>query len=303
MKRVVITGASGFVGRASVRALAARGFDVVATARGPAPVDDPTVRWRQLDLLTPGAAAQLFDAERPTHLLHVAWLSSTSGEVMTSPANADWLSASLELVGAFARAGGARVAVVGSCAEYDWTYGLCRAGLTPHAPASLYGACKHALRVALEPLAQHAGLSLVWPRAFFVYGPRERKERLAASVIAALLDARPAPLTHGRQIRDFLHVDDLAEGLAASLDSHVTGAIDIVSGEPLALRDLAQEIARQIGRPDLLRLDALPARPDEPKVILGDGAPARRLLSWSPRFTLQTGLADTIAAARATRHG
>jgi nucleoside-diphosphate-sugar epimerase len=53
----------------------------------------------------------------------------------------------------------------------------------------------------------------------------------------------------------------------------------------------------------LLRLDALPARPDEPKVILGDGAPARRLLSWSPRFTLQTGLADTIAAARATRHG
>ena len=279
--KVLVTGAHGFIGPACVGALKARGLDVLAPPS------------RDLNLLDEARVQSYMARTRPTHLLHAAW-RPVRGDVMRSTENFAWLKASLCLFEAFHAAGGTRVASVGSCAEYDWSYGLCRTGITPLKPTVPYGAAKHALHVAMESYARQVGLSFVWPRVFFVYGPGEHETRLGVYVLKSLLQGRPAELTHGRQIRDYLHVRDVGEGIVAALLSKHQSEIDIARGEPMALRDLALEIGRQTGRAELLRLGARPAPAQEAPVVLSDTAHARAHLDWAPRIRLDQGVAEMV---------
>jgi nucleoside-diphosphate-sugar epimerase len=110
-----------------------------------------------------------------------------------------------------------------------------------------------------------------------------------------LLEGRQALCSHGLQIRDYLYVEDVGEALAAILDSNVSGAINVASGQPVTLKDLVLQIAGKLGRPELVRFGALPAHEDEPPFVVGD---ARRLISevgWIPRIELDKGLERTIA--------
>lgn len=291
MKRVLVTGADGFIGRHCLGRLTAAGFAVEAVSRRAHP-PQTGVAWRPADLLRPGEAARLMAESRPTHLLHLAW--PATGPFWEARENFDWVSASLELVAAFADAGGRRVVVAGSCAEYDWRHGWCCEALTPLAPATPYGVCKNAVRQLLEAFAGRTDLSLAWARLFFLYGPGEQAERLAPSVIRPLLRGEPAACSEGRQIRDFLHVADAAAAMVRLLDSPLTGAVNVASAQPIAVRDLVLAIAARIGRPDLVRLGARPMRANEPALIVGDNSRLTQDLGWRPRFGLDDGLDDAI---------
>src|SRR5262249_18992294 len=185
MRRGLITGPGGFVGRCCLAPLAA-GFDEGhALARAPLP--GAAGRVPAAGLLDAAPVTGLGRPVRPSHLLHRAWVT-TPGGYWTSADNLRWVGASLHLLRAFADAGGRRVVVAGSCAEYDWTAaGTCDEATTPLRPATLYGACKDALRRVLEAFAAQAGLSAAWGRLFFLYGPGEHPDRLVASVARALL--------------------------------------------------------------------------------------------------------------------
>lgn len=296
---LLITGAGGFLGSHCLD-VASQHHEILATTSRPLPPPRKGVRWIRLDLLDEAAVRRLLESTRPSHLLHAAW-RPVHGDVMASAENLAWMRASLTLVESFAQSGGSRAAVLGSCAEYDWRRGVCRPSHDAFRPQSLYGSIKLAMRVALEAYAQRTGLSLVWPRPFFLYGPGEHERRLVANVINALLDGEPALTTEGRQIRDYLHVRDVAAGIVAALNSDVSGPLDICSGEATTVREIVQEIARQIGREDLLRLGARATADDEAPVVLGDPRPAQARLGWSRTLGLADGLADTIAAARAAR--
>lgn len=291
MKRVLVTGATGFLGRPTVRQLRQRGWDVVPVSASGA---DGTER---LDLLDEHAVKAFIGATRPSHLLHAAW-RAVHGDVMRSPENVRWTAASLLLVEAFRANGGERAAVVGSSAEYDWTDGICRNGVTPLRPATLYGSCKYALYLALDAFARATGLGFVWPRVFFVYGPGEHESRLVASVIKSLVQGVPAGCTEGRQIRDYLHVEDVAAGLVAALESSYSGPVDIAGGPAIAVRDLVTRVAQQLDREDLLRLGARPIPVHDVPLVIGDGDEAARLFGWTPRLSLDEGIADTIAWGR-----
>jgi nucleoside-diphosphate-sugar epimerase len=296
---LLLTGAGGFIGSHCL-GLATEHYEILATTSRSAPPARKGVQWVRLDLLDEPAVRRLIASERPSHLLHAAW-RHVHGDVMSSPENLRWMRASLALVEAFREHGGTRAAVLGSCAEDDWSSGVWRPTSAPHRPHSLYGATKLAMRMALEAYAARTRLSLVWPRPFSLYGPGENESRLVAYVVNALLDGKPAETTDGRQIRDYLHVRDAASGIVAALQSDVVGPLDICSGEAITVREMVREIARQIGREDLLRLGARLAAADEVKVVLGDPRPAREKLGWRPMFGLEDGLADTIAAARAAQ--
>jgi nucleoside-diphosphate-sugar epimerase len=289
--RVLVTGASGFLGAPISRQLIAQGWDVVrasAAERG---------GHRRVDLLDPDAVRALMDDVRPTHLVHAAW-RPVRGNAMYAPDNLTWLRASLDVVQAFREAGGGRAAVIGSSAEYDWSDGICRNGVTPMRPSTIYGACKYALFMALDAFARTVDLSFVWPRVFFVYGPGEHESRLVASVIRALVRGEPAECTHGGQVRDYLHIDDVASGVVAALESEHRGAIDIASGHGIAVGELVTEVARAMGREDLLRLGARPSPAHDVPLVLGDPTEAAAVLGWAPRMTLADGIADTIAWGR-----
>jgi nucleoside-diphosphate-sugar epimerase len=291
MKRVLVTGARGFLGHASARVLQAHGWDVVGVSR-----TDEGAHLRA-DLLDARAVRSMLNEVKPTHLLHAAW-RPVHGDVMRSPENLTWLAASLNLVREFHDAGGERVAVIGTSAEYDWTAGLCRNHVTPLRPASLYGAAKHALYIALDSFAKTVGLSFVWPRVFDVYGPGEHETRLATSVIRAIVRGEPAMCTYGSQVRDYLHIDDVARGIVAALESEHQGAIDIAGGQGIAVRDLVLAIARALGREDLVHLGALPAPEHDVALVVGDPAEAEAQLGWKPRIRLQDGVRQMVAWGR-----
>lgn len=292
MKRVLLTGAQGFIGRHCIRLLQERDYEVHAVSRTARTGDRLGATWYEVELLEPGAAGALIDKVQPTHLLHLAWFV-VPNQLITAPENFDWVRASFELIRRFAEAGGRRLAVCGSAYEYDWSYGYCTEDLTPTVPATVYGACKHALHEMLRAYASIRHLSAVWPRAFFLYGPNEHPERLVSSVILSLLRGEPARCSHGRQIRDYLHVEDVADGLVTVLDSDTQGPVNVSSGQPAALRDIVLTIGRLIERPELIQLGALPARPNEAPLIVGAND---RLcaLGWQQRFDLEAGLTQTI---------
>jgi nucleoside-diphosphate-sugar epimerase len=301
LPRVLLTGGSGFIGARAVAPLLAAGCEVHALGRRAGQADG--VVWHEADLLDERASGQAVAEIAAERLLHLAWYTE-HGRFWNAPENLDWVAASLRLLRAFAEAGGRRAVIAGTCAEYDWAHAAepCReldgahGDATPQRPATLYGTCKHATRLVAEAFAREAGLSVAWGRVFLLYGPGEDERRLVPDVARKLLAGEQAPTSDGTQVRDFMHVDDVAAAFAALLDSPVEGPVNIASGEPVSIADVLALIARAAGRPELLRLGALPRRSGEPDLLVADVARLRDEVGFAPSVALERGIAETVAA-------
>ena len=189
--------------------------------------------------------------------------------------------------------------MAGTCAEYDLTGGRCSEATTPRRPGSLYGTCKNALFEMAAVHARSAGHSLAWARLFHPYGPAERPERLVPSVVRNLLERRPVELSHGRQERDFVYVDDVAGGLVRLLDSELEGAANIGTGEATSVRSVVGAIAGRIDSPAEVRFDAREAPAEDPPLIVADGSRLRDELGWEPAVPLDEGIERTVSWWRA----
>ena len=231
MKRVLITGANGFIGSQALSLFSTHEYEIHAVTSRPVPQQQGHIHWHQCNLLDGQQTQKLLAALRPTHLLHFAWVV-TPGSFWSAPENKDWIQASLDLLAAFTAHGGERAVFAGSCAEYEWQHGgYCSETQTPTSnPATLYGQCKSSLRVLCENHVKQSDCSFAWGRIFFTFGPSEPPNRLVSSVIRALLSNTPALCSPGTQIRDFLYVEDVASAFMHLLDSDVTGAMNVGSG-------------------------------------------------------------------------
>jgi nucleoside-diphosphate-sugar epimerase len=294
MKKVLVTGASGFIGSHCLQPLIARGFEVHAVHARAEQLPKSSLTWHRADLLDPVALAALVRDVQPTHLLHLAWYV-TPGKVIGAVANLHWTKATLELYESFVEHGGVRAVSSGSSYEYDWRYGYCTEALTPCSPDTTYGVCKQALGELISAYADIAGLSSAWARIFFVYGPREHPDRLVSSAVRSLLQEAPANCSHGEQIRDYLHAQDVADALVSILDSELRGPVNIGSGIPIALKEVVRLIGVKLDRPDLVKLGAIPARANDAPFVVADPTRLRDELGWRPSFDLDTGLDQTIA--------
>jgi nucleoside-diphosphate-sugar epimerase len=293
MKRVLLTGATGFIGRHCLRPLAEQGYEVHAVSRVCAMKAEDGTRWHRADLLDSRQIGELLASVSPTHLVHLAWYADPR-DYRTSPLNLLWCRAGIELVRRFAEAGGQRAVFAGTCFEYDPRFGYCSENVTPEAPSTLYGVCKNSLRQILTKYGADTGMSMAWARIFYLFGPHEPPGRIVPYVIRSLLCGERAKCTHGRQLRDFLHVEDVASALAAVLDSDVEGAVNIGSDEPVSIRALVEKIARQLDAFDRVDFGVRQAAPTDAPVVIAD---VRRLcneVGWRPRWSLDDGLADTI---------
>jgi len=293
VKSVVLTGAAGFIGRLCMPVLRERGYVVHTVSRRSERTTAPDVVSHQADLLDGAQVKTLMRAVQPSHLLHLAWYSEP-GKYWTSSANWQWRDASIELTRAFVECGGRRLVVAGSCAEYDWRHSYCAEDRTPTGPTTPYGIAKHELQRAVSAHAAATGISQAWARIFLLYGPGEHPLRLVASAILACLRGEPTRCSHGEQVRDFLHVADVASALVALLDSDLKGPVNVASGAPTRIKDVVREVGQATGRPDLIRFGDIPAPDGEPRELLADVSRLRAELQWAPRYDLQTGIRDAV---------
>ncbi len=295
MKKVFLTGGSGFIGRHCIPFLLDKGYQVhaIISEENPPQIKAKNLFWYTLDLHDRQKTERSIAEIKPSHILHLAWYTE-HGLFWSSDRNIDWVAASLHLITAFTENGGGRIVVAGTCAEYDWKYGYCNEQVTPLRPATLYGAAKNSLNNILFRYAAQKDVSYAWGRIFFLYGPNENKKRLIPYVITSLMKNAPAQCTQGDQIRDFLHVEDVAHAFVTLLDSEVTGSINIASGIPVSIKHIVEKIGVLLDKSDLIQLGTRPESPEELPVILADVSRLKKELHWHPQHDLEQGLEAAI---------
>jgi len=295
--RILITGAAGFIGSQLTRLLVQEGAEVYALLR---PQGNT---WRIRDLLpnlkvvegdllqTEHGWLKSLEAIHPETCFHFAWYAEP-GVFLNSPLNLQYLAASLKLAEGLAISGCRKQVIAGSFSEYDQDLGYLSESSTLK-PNTQYGAAKVALYQALSLWAPKVGVELVWPRIFSVYGPAEHEKRFVPAVILAALRGEPTRLSPGEQLRDYLHSSDAASAVWAVTKSGLTGPVNIGSGKPVAIGELALKIGEILNRPELIRLGDLPYREGDPMFVCAN-TKLLQSTGWKPKYDLQTGLAVTI---------
>jgi nucleoside-diphosphate-sugar epimerase len=297
--RVLVTGAAGFIGSHVTRQVVEEGHEVwgaILPGESTERIADlrSRVSLHPLDLGNRGQVEHLIAVSRPECAIHLAWYV-VPGKYWNSPANLSCVSMSLGLAEVLATSGCARLVGVGTCAEYDWDYAILSEDVTPLRPRTLYGACKNATREVLEVYCRQVGMSFAWTRFFYLYGPGEKKERLVPSVVRSMLRGEPARLNSGTQLRDFLHVQDVASAAWQVAKSPLLGPVNIGSGESVQVRTLVEMIARLVGGNPIIEWGAIPDGPQDAPALTADVRKLKQATGWAPSFTLEEGLCQTIA--------
>jgi nucleoside-diphosphate-sugar epimerase len=270
MKRLLVTGVTGFIGAHCLRLILRGDYDEVhAISRNEQGPAAPKLTWHAADLRVAAQTVRLVEAIRPTHLFHAAWIA-TPGVYLTSPENADWMQSTIAMVSAFAEQGGQRFVGVGSSAEYANSDTPCDEDHTPLEPSSVYGLNKVATWRAIQGLAAAHKMQAAWGRVFLPYGPGDLPQRLIPSALAALGAGKPMPLSSGEQQRDFVYAPDAAKLLVGILNSNATGAFNIGSGEARSVRSVIEALADRFNARDLLQFGVMPPRGWEPPLLVAN---------------------------------
>ena len=149
--KVLLTGATGFIGRYVAAELERQGIEFVTIGR--TKPNESSSQHITADLLTVEDFSDIIKQSEATHLIHLAWYAE-HGKYWTSPLNLDWMQATVRLVTAFCQQGGEHITVAGTCAEYDWSYGYCIEDVTPTNPSTIYGIAKDATRRLCQVIAK-----------------------------------------------------------------------------------------------------------------------------------------------------
>ncbi|MED0972861.1 NAD-dependent epimerase/dehydratase family protein [Bacillus paramycoides] len=292
MKKILVTGGSGWIGKYVVHSLIQKGYEVHATYNKNKP-PHLSCHWHKVNLLRDEEVKKLIYDITPTYLVHLAW-EAVPPKCYISINNYYWLQSSISLIQHFTTCGGKRVVVAGTGAEYEWFNGVLFEDSPLLSYKTPYSLCKNALHSWLQSYAKQTDLSMCWGRIFHMYGPYEHGNRLISNIITSLLKNEEALCTHGNQSRDFLHVSDVADALVTLLHCNVTDTINIASGHSVQIKELASIIAKKIGKENLIKLGAIPFPKDEPLFI---GVNVERLkteVEWTPKYNLNTGIEETI---------
>jgi nucleoside-diphosphate-sugar epimerase len=296
-RSALITGASGFIGRALAKRLVNGGWDVGCVGRR-----DPQI---------PGAAfmraARLADDElrdaladrRFNVLFHVAAYGVTPTDTDPATIFDVNIAGTAAAVRAAAAVGTDVVVYVGSCSEYEQA--------TPDVliredhrltTRGLYGPSKAAGGLWGQALARRLGVAFIWLRLFGVYGPGEASHRLLPSIASRLAHDLPADLSPGDQMRDVLYVDDVVDGLISAEGAARHGALgpfNLCSGKALSVKMFALAIADALGKSrQLLKFGAIPYRSGEPMWLVGCGDAFAGASGFAPHTSLQAGLARSL---------
>lgn len=290
--RVLVTGASGYLGRHVLQRLALRGADVVLLGRS-RPAGFETLPLLQVDLLETRDFAPLLKEAGATHLLHLAWYAEY-GKYWTSPLNMRWVDATLRLLQAFGETGGKHAFAAGTCAEYDWSCGYLREDHTPMLPQGIYGTAKDATRRLATALCAAQGVSLAWGHVFYPFGPGEAPRRMLPSLIEVFRGRAPAFGVNISAFRGMLPVADAAEAFVHLLASGCNGRFNICSGQPASIEAVVRTLARLCDADPNPVLALASARAGDPPMLVGDNT---RLLAtgWRATQTLTEGLAAQVA--------
>jgi nucleoside-diphosphate-sugar epimerase len=269
---ILLTGATGFVGRQVLRELAERNCRVRVVVR--ARTRDrirPSVAIEKIvatvDLWSESAEWWANVCRGVDTAIHVAWYTEPA-HYLRSSKNRECLAGTRRLAQGAIEAGVRRYVGIGTCFEYDLSVGHLSVA-TPLRPSTPYAKAKAEAFTELSQLLPRYGVEFLWCRLFYLYGESEDERRLVPHLRIRLAAGEPAKLTSGTQIRDYLDVCEAGRMIVDAALGPEQGAVNICSTVPITIRQLAERIADEYGRRDLLQFGARPDDPFDPPCVVG----------------------------------
>lgn len=295
-KRLLITGANGWIGQRLLQCLKDEPGEIFAVSRQAHPSSSDHVQWIQHDLLKQ-SARDFLQKVKPTHLIHLAW-ETTHGKFWSAESNRQWKEASKELFSEFISCGGQHFVFAGSCAEYTWDNSICTEDFTAEMPTTLYGQCKKSFTDFMRGSLVPAGFSWTNARIFMIFGPGESENRFIPAIIKSILAGQKVDCTDCRQIRDYIYIDDLASALRALYHAEYTGVVNIGSGYQVELRTWVENIAQVLQRRDLVEFGRRARPVGDPDNLVPSLSRLNDIIGWRPGFSPEVALDMTIQSLK-----
>jgi nucleoside-diphosphate-sugar epimerase len=300
--KIFLTGGTGFVGRRLLRLLDQSTHEVMALvrppgARQPNDLSNPRLHWITGTLDDVASYQSALRRFQPDGCIHLAWYTDPADYLTSEEANLHQLEASLHLLRALKQVHCRRFVAAGTCVEYAFPSAEPLREDSPTRPATIYAATKLACYHLSERICDTSKTSFAWGRIFHVYGPGENPNRLVPAAIRTLLSGKMFSASPGDQVRDYLHVDDVASAFLRLAEAEETGAFNICSSLPITIRHLLLRIEELCESEGRICFGAKKYNPHDPMYICGCN---RRLsaLGWQPAMDLEAGLRLTIAGLR-----
>ena len=296
MKRLLITGATGFLGSNTLPLLKESDYEIHAISRkNPQELtyNFPHINWHACDLFCENDVTYILNEVKPTHLLHYAWYVEHK-KFWDALENFDWLLNTISLIKKFAHVGGQRIVISGTCAEYDWKHNKLSEDKTPLKPSTTYGKVKKSLFELVDLLSKKLNLSFAWGRIFFPYGPFEPESKLIPSAILNLLNDKPFTCANGNLYRDFIHIEDVASAFLKILDSDYEGPINIGTGKSFALSEIIYTLGEIMSRQHLLKVNNLEETNKKQDVLESDNNILTSKIGFKCNYDIIKGLEHAV---------
>lgn len=274
-KKVLVTGAGGYIGRHVVSSLLDNGAEVIATDLYVEGIDK-RAKIIQTDIFS-GNVNIYKELEEPDVVLHMAW---KDGFVHNSDAHMEYLSKHYEFIKNLVDGGLKHLAVMGTMHEVGYYEGAIDEN-TPTNPISMYGIAKDALRKSTQLYLKDKDVVLQWLRAYYIYGDDKRNNSIFAKIILAEEEGKETfPFTTGKNKYDFIKVDELAHQISVTvMQDKINGIINCCSGQPVSLAEKVESFIKENNFNIKLEYGAFPDREYDSPAVWGDNTKIKAILS------------------------
>ena len=285
--RVVITGLTGFIGRRLPRFLS--GADEIAVICRTAPAGWPeNFRIIEGDLNEPGLLSDALKAFRPDACIHLAWEGNPDYGFEISRCNLDRSAAFFRLLAE--ECGCRKIIAMGSCWEYGRSFGACRED-TLEPVKSYFAWAKRSLCDFGMMLAEKSGVTFIWLRGFYIYGPGQKETSLIPVMAAALARGAAPEVRTPWDANDFIYVDDVSEALARAVREDIpTGAYNLGTGTAIRVWKICEELEKALGRRPAQAAALKAVDTKAAANFWADTSKSSAVLGWRAKTDIQTGI-------------
>lgn len=281
VKKVILTGATGLIGKEAIKPLEDLGFQVFA----------PSIE--EMDLFNINSIENYLKKVEAQYLLHFAWY--TGEGYLESELNEKFVSSSLDLFKIFKKYGGKRIVSAGTCFEYKFIdEPLKETSLLE--PKTAYARAKVDLYKKAKEFCKENEISFGWGRIFYVYGKNEAEHRLTGMLMKKLSKNEVVTLNFGQLKKDYIYTKDISNGFAKFLDTNVEDCVNICTGKEISLENFASEFAKELKKEEFLEI--LHKETAQPIKIVGNNTRLINEVGYKPKYTLEKAVKEIINESR-----